>query len=201
MQMKINQKTKNAVKAKKASATSKVVKAVKAVKAKVVATVLKSFTAVALMQGVRGHAARLVRIDNMSDKTQNITALQNNLGLPLKDAHTAKIDNGILKGERAARIELGGYVNGKSNGTKVELLTPAQFESRSGKCIVHWNKDDNGIHGRYIGNPNVKGMVAVSVQYGKMTYYWQMEQDSNANNKHERGSIKPLKTGGKLLAV
>lgn len=186
--MKLNAKVVKAVKGNKAVKTAKTVKVIKATVS----------TAIALLTGKRGITSRLVETHKAGESLK-VRALQNNLGLSLKGAPLASVEKGILKGKRDALLPLGGYVNGKMSGARVEFVTPAQFAARSKPCIVHWSADDNGIQGRYIGNPNQKGMVAVSVQYGKTAYYWQMEQDSNANNKHERGSVQPIK-GQKLVA-
>lgn len=159
---------------------------------------------VAVVMGVgdkaRGLAARLVQTTKTADGLK-IRALQNNIGLPLKDGHDADLKDGIMTGKREAMVEMGAYVSGHSRKAKVVLLSQEQFLKIAHPCIVHWKADDNGIQGHYIGNPNVKGMVAVAVAYSGKLFFWQMEMDSNPNNKHERGTIKPIKADGKLAIV
>jgi hypothetical protein len=155
---------------------------------------------VAIIIGARGLAARLVETHKTADGLK-IRALQNNIGLPLKAGQFADVKDGTVTGKRPALIELGCYANGKTSGAKIVTMTQAQFLAKAHPCIVHWKADDNGIHGHYIGNPNVKGMVAVAVAYSGKLFFWQMEMDSNANNKHERGTVKSIKPEGKLVEV
>ena len=215
-QMKITKATKKAVKARSIPPSAKNGKTAISAKARkknaskgkrtpakplVAAEYNKLFAAgkraimIALLSGARGFCARTVEVVTAKDGTRALRAVQNNLGLPERESLFAPLSkDSVITSEanRMARVQLGGYVNGRNTGAKVELMSPAQFATRSKPCLVHWNVDDKGIPGRYIGDPSVKGMVAVSVQYGSQTYFWQMEQDSNANNKHERGCIKPI---------
>jgi hypothetical protein len=181
-------KTKPAVKVKAGKAQSKPAK-------KAVKPVISQ--AIALLSGERGLCARLVQVVTTPDSV-HITALQDNKGLRFANGVACEIKGGKLVGEKEGRIALGGYVNGRNTGAKVELLTPAEFAKRAKPALVHWSADDNGAHGVYIGNPNVKGMCAVMVPYKGGPYYWQMELDSNPGNKHERGNLEPLTKNGKL---
>lgn len=207
--MKINKKSLKAIRANvKLSKAQKTVKAGKKntkrqTKAVDHGKVKAREVVVALLSGARGFAARQVERLTYSDGAVTIRALQNNLGLALKDGAPAEVvgDKLTAKAPRDARVQLGGYVNGRNTGARVEFLTQAQFDARSKPAIVHWSADDNGVHGRYVGNPSQKGMCAVAVKYGNQNYVWHMEQDSNANNKHERGAIKPVKTGQVLVAT
>jgi hypothetical protein len=155
---------------------------------------------VAVLSGERGFAARMVERAVYGTRIF-IRALQNNLGLPLKDGLFCEVTDSGLQGERAALVECGGYVNGKTKGAKVRFMSAADFQSKAAKAVIHWNADDNGIHGFYVGNPAQKGMCAVCVNYNGQPFFWQMETDSNSNNKHERGKIEAAKTGGKLIEV
>ncbi len=192
--MKLNQKTKAAIKNKPAKSKSKGSKAKAIVKAVVKLIVPDKLTgkAVALLSGTRGFAARLVETGKLGNVTV-IRALQRNDGLSLKDGVWCPIEAGILTGIRQGRIELGGYVNGKSTGAKVELLSENQFTSKAKVGLVKWNSkaDAKPIAGMYLGNMQQKGMLAVRTvfQKGHAPFFWQVEQDSNANNKHERGKV------------
>ena len=196
----------NASKAQPATIARKAVKAVssakKAKKAKKqAATVKASELALILLSGARGYTSRNVRKITMSDGEVRLYALQNNMGMANKSENYGIDNNGLLTGKRDGLIELGGYVNGKTSGASVRYLTAKQFNSIARPCIVKWNQDDNGIAGRYIGNPAEKGMSAVVVSYKGGDFHWQMETDANANNKHERGDLLPSVKGGKLLPV
>ena len=202
--MKINQKTIKAIRANKPAivATPKAKKQSSAKTTAKAAKVTGRSILVALLSGARGFAARLVERLTYSDGSVAIRAIHNNSGLTEKESTLAPIVGGKLtsKADRKARVQLGGYVNGRNTGAKVELITQAEFAKRSKPCIIHWNVDDAGVHGRYIGNPAEAGMCAVSCKFGSMEYFWQMEQDSNSNNKHERGELQPVKKGETLKA-
>ena len=161
---------------------------------------LKWLPAVAILTGARGILAREV-VTATDKKTGRVfvKAVKNELGLSLKEASVGEIIKGELTGDKVARVQLGGYVNGRNTGAKVSLTNLAAFVAKSRKCVVHWNIDDNGIAGHYIGNPNQKGMCAVYVPEHK--FVWQMEMDSNANNRHERGKLLPVNDKTPLVSV
>jgi hypothetical protein len=179
---------KPATPAKAARKAKKTGKAAKAVKGKLT----KQYTAVALLSGARGTLARAVRVFEYVTGQVEIIALQNNLGLAEKNPVPCAIIGGKLVGDKLGRVQLGGYVNGRNTGASVKLITEAQFLKASAPCVVHWDKDGVGVHGRYIGQPNEKGICAVACKFGAQWYFWQMEIDSNVNNKHERGDLKPI---------
>ena len=204
--MKINNKTKKAIAAKVTSAKGKA-------KAKATTTTagaaieppkgIAHKTMVAFLTGARGCCARSVEVVSDTDFSY-IRATQNNLGLSIPGGGLwAKVDNKafIVTGNRTSLTELGCYVNGKRTGAKCNLVTDKEFCAKAHKALIHWKADDAGIAGLYIGKPAEKGMSAVRVQYGKTVFYWQMETDSNPNNKHERGSIEPLAKGQVLPEV
>lgn len=161
----------------------------------------------ALIVGNRGAVLRAIARYKGSDGLTYIRATQDNRGLALptssKYASLCQVSpDGVIKGIREALIGLGCYVNGRVSGAKVaKYLTLAQWVKLSAPCNVHWNADSTSIPGRYVGNPHEKGTCAVSVQYGKTTFAWQMELDSNSNNKHERGRLEATKPGAKLASV
>lgn len=193
--MKINKSVQAAL-AKKAGTgkqvqASKSAKKAQPVKATVKAAlkVLKTYTTLLLLSGIRGYAVRKVEVRVIEDQPKQVRALQDGKGNALGNAEYAEIDKtGHLTGKRAALVPLGGYVNGKMRGAKVEELTEAQFHSRSHRAKVKWNADKEAITGRYIGNPTMQGMVAVEAA----GHFWQLELDANVNNKHERGDLLPI---------
>lgn len=206
--MKISKKTLAAVAAKKIAvqvkAHKKVAVKVKTVKAKkAAATVTKTETAVAILTGARGILFRSAQVQTMSDGTVRLTALQNCLGLANKDASYAVVKDGkLVNGDnRAGLVAMGGYVNGKTTGASVRLVSEKQALALCKDCMVHWDADDNGVRGKYVGNVSEKGICGVVVQYAGKNFFWQMELDSNANNKHERGDLKSVKEDGKLQDV
>ena len=163
----------------------------------------KAIKAIALLSGKRGHCARSVEQVTLKGGQTAIRALHDNSMLSCKESVFCPIEDGLITASspKIGRIQLGAYVNGKNTGAKVEIVSQAEFEKRSLPCNVHWKAtDDKPIVGRYIGNPNVKGMVAIGVKYAGGYYFWQMEQDSNVNNRHERGIVTALKKG-ETLAV
>ena len=215
--MKINNATKAATKptlsAAQSKQTSKASKASPAVgkaspapvsKAAVKVTLpggLKWSEAIAVLTGQRGVLARQVQTatDTKTGKVY-VKAVKNELGLFLGGkAIVCTIENGILCGDKIGLIQLGGYVNGKRTGAKISLTTLANFIAKSKPAIIHWNIDDNGVKGHYLGNPAQKGICAVYVP--ELKYAWHMETDANSNNKHERGKILPLTKEGKLASV
>lgn len=161
-------------------------------------------TVIMVVSGIRGLAARLGQLATTGkgkDQTVKFRALQDNKGLALKDGQWVSIIGGKLSGkkERQGQLECGGYVNGRLTGADARFFTPAQFRAIAKPCLIHWQADKDPVSGFYIGDPNVKGMCAVFVP--AWNYYWQVELDSNANNKHERAKLAPVKKGGKLVKV
>ncbi len=208
--MKINKASKVATARKPLSAATagKVSKKAQAAKTTVAVKIqlpnaLKWTPAIAILTGERGILAR--QIETATDKATKrvfVRATKDENGLRLRDASVCEVVNGVLMGDKAGRVQMGGYVNGRNTGAKITLAQLADFVKKSAPCIVHWNADDNGIHGRYVGNPHEKGICAVAVEYGKgNTFVWQMERDANSNNKHERGSLKPLDAKKPLAIV
>ena len=161
---------------------------------------LKWSPAIAILTGERGILARnvLTATDKKSGRVF-VKATQNETGLSCRDAQAGWIEKGILCGDKVARVQLGGYVNGKNTGAKITLTTLAAFIASAHKCLVHWkNTDDAPVNGYYRGNPAEKGICAVYVPDWK--FVWQMELDSNSHNRHERGYLKPVKQGEILKA-
>ncbi len=203
-QMKLNKntvKTGKVVKAKTPAIVSNVKatvkKAVKTVKAKA-AKIVQLGKLILVVRGKRGLAARYGIASKQADVI-TFTPLQRNNGLTEKKAEPCYIDaKGTITGSKTAKCQAGTYANGKSSGAIGELLTVAQFQARSKPCSIKWNIDSKPTHGRYIGNPHEKGMLAVCDSNG---FYWQMEQDSNSHNKHERGHIAAMTKNGKLEVV
>lgn len=164
----------------------------------------KAIKAVALLSGKRGICARSIEQIITKGGQTAIRALHDNAMLTCKESVFCPVENGLITSSspKIGRIQLGAYVNGKNTGAKVEIVSQAEFEKRSRPCNVHWKAtDDKPVIGRYIGNPQVKGMVAIGVKYAGGLYLWQMEMDANANNRHERGIIAPLKKGDVLAVV
>ena len=184
-----------AAKAKTVPVTKAPVKTVKpAVAAK--PTKAKVELVIALFFGLRGVNVRLVE-RHTSAEGVFIRATQDNDGKQIKDGSFAKIEQGFATGKRVALTELGCYVNGKLKGARVEFLTATQFAHRAGKALIKWAGQKDSLPGRYIGNPAKQGMLAVEVN----GHYWQLELDSNKQNKHERGTIEPVTKNGKLVEV
>ncbi len=193
--MKTNKKAVLA-KSPKNTATVKPTKIGKA-KAKALPVILLG-TLYALLHGARGFALRLVKASKQGD-ILTLIPLQNNKGLTAVKPEPCYVDSkGIVTGSKTAKCQLGTYVNGKSSGATCQLLTKAQFIARSKAALVLWNIDGKPAPCRYIGNPAEKGMSAVLTANG---YAWQIEQDSNSHNKHERGKLLPLTKSGKLVNV
>ena len=167
---------------------------------------LKWLPGIAILTGARGIAARQIE-SAVERKTGRVFvhAVYDENGLKLgAKAIACEIVNGILTGDKPGRIQLGGYVNGRNTGAKIIITTLAAFIAKSQPCLVRWSNADDGekIHGRYVGNPAMKGLLAVMVKYGNgFSFVWQVEQDSNANNRHERGEVLPLKEGATLSSV
>lgn len=195
-QMKLNKNVAAAIKSKnKPTAKGAKTPQVKETLANIIAKARIS-QAVMVLTGVRGKNVRLVEVHETKDGRQFVKALQSNTGLLLKEGHFAEVVKGVLEGKRDALIELGGYVNGKLKGAKAELLTKGEWHSRSVPALVKWAADKDPVHGRYVGDPAQRGLVAVEAG----GHYWQIEQDANSHNKHERGEVLPLKKE-KLVAV
>jgi len=202
--MKLNKKVAAAINTKKTAKQAKAVKSAKAVKpaaepqAALAAQMAKArvHQALLLLTGVRGKNVRLVEVHETKDGKVFLKAMQKGDGSVLKDAHFAELAKGIVVGKRDALIELGAYVNGKLTNCAGELLSKTEWHARSKPANVRWNADKDPIHGRYVGDPAVRGMLAVEAQ----GLFWQVEADSNSHNKHERGGVLPLKKE-KLVAV
>ena len=187
--MKINKATKAAMAAKQTTHKAKTAK-VKAAK-KAVVEVRVTGMAIALLTGKRsagnGGAARLVQTGKQGELTV-IRATQRNDGLSLTDAVWCPVIGGFLSGTRQAQLELGGYVNnGKygGKGVKVQLMTTAQFRAASRPAKIKWNIDKQAVIGRAIGDASQTGLLAVETN----GFYWQIEQDANPANAHERGTV------------
>lgn len=177
------------------SPANKPAKQVKAKKAKALPITLLGMLYL-LLSGARGYALRYGKATKQGDII-SFTPCQNNKGLSLQGAEAVTMGpDSIVKGSKTARLCAGTYVNGKSNGAKGKLLTAKQFNALSKPCLVAWNVDSKPYPARYIGNPAEKGMSAVLAG----PFAWQMEQDSNSHNKHERGRLLPLTKNGKLTA-
>jgi hypothetical protein len=191
--MKINIKSKNATKAPiSATQAGKTAKRQTTVAQPKLPSALKWLPAIALVSGARGMVARAVL--TATDKSGKVwlKATQNEIGLPLKDAC----------GDRVGRVQMGGYANGRNIGAKVTITNLATFIKKSAPCNVCWSADDNrATVGRYIGKVSEKGIIATLVYFGKVAFPWQCEQDSNANNRHERGRIQPATAGAKLTDI
>lgn len=168
-------------------------KALKAAAKAVKLAVKSTGFAIALLTGERGILSRKVET-GLRGKTFCIRALQDNAGLSIV-GEWAEIHDGKLTAQGAskqARIELGGYVNGRNTGASVETIKESQFTAKAKAGYVRWNADKDAVACQFIGDASKKGIVAVKA--GSM--YWQAEQDSNPNNRHERATVstgKPAK--------
>lgn len=148
--------------------------------------------ALALLSGARGFACRFVdvRTFKTSGKVE-VSARQNENGLSIAENDRAwgTVANGILEGEKKARIQLGGYVNGRNTGAKIELLKTEDFAKKAKAGKVKWSNEDKPITCHYIGDVSKKGMLAIVCQFNGKSFAWQCEQDSNSHNAHERGQV------------
>lgn len=189
--MKINMKSKNATSNKNAAKKVITPKAAKAAKQSVkaekkAAKVVATGQMIALLSGERGLLCRKVET-GMRGTTPCIRALQNEKGLAL-DGEWAELHDGKLTAQgasRVARVQLGGYVNGRNTGATVKLVKESEFTKQAKTGEVKWHVDNDSTACTYLGDANVKGIVAVKAG----SFYWQAEQDSNSNNKHERATV------------
>lgn len=209
--MKINKKTKLAISAKNpvnAAKLAKIKKNAATVKqgaknakpakaAKAVEAVKLTGTSVAVLRGERGQLCRLVQTGKNSAGQTVVCAVQDNSGLNIPQAERIQcvIEKGVLTGHRDGLLQLGGYVNRRRSGAKIELLTDKQFTAKARKGTVKWREDDSkAVSCLYMGDHSQKGICAVRVEYKPgHPFYWQIELDSNVNNVHERGSLVPAK--------
>lgn len=144
--------------------------------------------AVALITGKRGVLSRLVETGERGSE-KFIRATQDNAGLSIVGGWCL-IDGGMItaKTERKTRVELGGYVNGRNTGAKVQLTTQAAYERAAKPFSVKWNVDKEAVKASVIGDTAKRGIVAVLTAYKGKPFFWQCELDSNAHNLHERGT-------------
>ena len=141
-----------------------------------------------IMSGKRGKVSRLgneVTVDGIT----GYQALQDNAGLPIVGGICIP-ENGIItsKTDRKTRIELGGYVNGKNTGAKIEVHSVSAFDKLAKKGFVKWNVDSESVPCQFIGDISKKGCVAVKTSFNGKPFFWQVEIDSNPHNAHERGT-------------
>lgn len=175
-------KSKNATSNKNAAKKVITPKAAKAAKQSVKAT----GQMIALLSGERGLLCRKVET-GMRGTTPCLRALQNEKGLAL-DGEWAELHDGKLTAQgtsRVARVQLGGYVNGRNTGATVKLVKESEFNKQAKTGEVKWHVDNDSTACTYLGDASVKGIVAVKAG----SFYWQAEHDSNPNNKHERATV------------
>lgn len=182
------------VKSAKVTKSGKTVKASKAIEAKAV-------------------ARKAVVTKAVSEKLTEIRALHNEAG-KLDGIWCTVSKEGLLAGKAHGeeRTQLGAYVGGGrfgSSGVKVELLDAKQASARLKACTFSYRaklahkdavKDQIGLA---VGDAAKAECIGIFSLRGtaKSPYAWQVEQDSNDLNKHERGQVEYCKETGAHKAV
>lgn len=166
---------------------TKAVKASKLIKA-------TSRIMIGIVTGARGTLARRFTVAIQGKTPASVTITQTDCGLAPKDALPCRVTDGKLdpeSGKRLAGVQCGAYVaHGGERGAKanLRLVTGAQYMAEAKPGVAAWAVDKAPFGCLYIGNPDRKEIIAVAHRGG----IWQIEQDSNANNAHERGYVRPL---------
>jgi hypothetical protein len=179
----------------KASKASKATKAVKAKAPKAVAQTTRDVIVHLSCDIGRGDAFRFAAGTFEGSKLVGLTLKQGQTGA-CRDAEICKVVDGILSPEtKPAGLQFAKYLadgTERKGKVKVEVLTGAQLVKLATAGVGAYAKFQAPKGGFFIGDHKQKRIYAFATVFNGKPHFWQIEGDSNSNNKHERGYVTPL---------